>query len=743
MATVPSTPVAPAAASDPPAHAAEVAEPTLSPAERQTLRRVCEAFVPALVPEAEDDPRLFALDADALGVAEEAEKAVATLPPQQRAEFRQLLRLLEQPAAMLLLAGRRGGFSALSETEREGLLAAMATSQASLMRRGFQALKRLATFFYYSAPGLPDGGGPQGIPGGVSSGVPGGISQDVAQALPQGVPQGIPQGSSPESAGEAAIDRSAPGNPIWEAIGYRPPTRPRATAAPLRITTLDRPAALDCDVCVIGSGAGGCVVAAEMAAAGHRVVVLEAGGGEQAPDYDQTELAGTRALFLDHGLAASRDLAIAIMAGATLGGGTAVNWQTSLCTPDGVREEWALLSGCPFFAEASFGSSLAVVERRLSVSTAESTVNPNNDMLRRGCAALGWSWTQVPRNSRGCDPTECGHCSYGCRLGGKQTAATTFLHDAQVHGETVVVTRCAAERVLWKAGKTIGVEARASDGAGRPFAVEVRCPIVVVAAGGIHSPAVLLRSGLELPALGRHLYLHPATGVAGLYRERIEPWSGPPQSILCDEFAQRSGQYGFRLEVAPPHPGMLAMATPWCGARDHRRQMQAAAFKSTIICLVRDRAGGRVRLGKDGRPVIDYEPERQERAFLREGIAAAARVHLAAGAHALLTMHSRRIGLESGAELPQDALDDFFARVAGSPVDGNWLGIYSAHQMGTCRMGSSAKSAVCNEDGEVFGVRGLFVADASAFPASSGVNPMITVMALAHHTAQRIKALAS
>ncbi|HEV3455125.1 MAG TPA: GMC family oxidoreductase N-terminal domain-containing protein [Thermoanaerobaculia bacterium] len=666
----------------------------LSPQERATLDAVCETLLPALAPEAGDDPELFGLHAAGLGVAGvagEIERVVGGMGAAQRTDFRRLLRLLAQPAFLLPLAGRARPFAALPPARRERALLAMATSRLEPLRTGFQVLKRLATLLFYSL--CPEGGD----------------------------------------------------NPTWRAIGYvRSPALPPPPNQPsLCLTPIAAPAALEADVCVIGSGAGGCVAAAELAAAGRRVVVLEAGGGPQAPDFDQVEINATRTLFLDGGVAATRDLGIAIMAGATLGGGTTVNWQTSLALPAAVREEWAELSGCAFFAEESFSRSLDAVVQRLGADTPQGAVNANNAVLRNGCRELGWRWQQVARNARGCDERQCGYCIFGCRHGGKQTAATTFLVDAQARGDTRILTGCRALRVLWSGGRVRGVEAvamPAAGAAGAAVAVEVRAPTVVVAAGSLCSPALLLRSGLELPALGRHLHLHPATGVAGTFTSLIEPWCGPPQSILCDEFAGAPGGdgYGFRLETAPAHPGLLAMATPWCGARDHRREMQASARKCTLIVIVRDRTSGRVGVDRDGAPVVDYRPGRQEREQLRRGIAAASRALLAAGARQLLALNHRRLGLRA-ADDPV-ARQSYFDSAARCRCERNWSTLFSAHQMGTCRMGAGPRTAVCDAGGEVFGVRGLYVADASAFPASSGVNPMVTIMALAHHTAQQIKA---
>jgi hypothetical protein len=512
----------------------------LSVAERRTLQSVCTAFLPSLSPQEGDDPGLFALDAGALKVAEAVEETIGALAAGKQRELRQLLGLLGTPVLPLVLTGRARRFPDLTQEEAERFLLAMANSRLPALRTGFQALKRLATFFFYS---LLDAGGE---------------------------------------------------NPTWPAIGYTPSARPLARTAALRLTPIAAPSSLDCDVCVIGSGAGGGVMAAELAAAGRKVIVIEAGAGLQAPDFDQRELPGLQNLYLDAGLTASSDLGLAILAGGALGGGTTVNWQTSLPLPDEVRAEWAERSGCKHFTADSFSRSLAAVTARLHAGTAESVINPNNATLRDACAAAGHGWTLLARNAQGCDPEQCGYCTFGCRLGGKQSAAVTWLADAQREGGAEIVVRCRAERVVWQNGRVTGVEATATDeGTGRRHPVRIAASTVVVAAGSIHSPALLLRSGLDLPALGRHLYLHPATSVAGVYPQRIETWKGPPQSVMCEDFSHLSGLYGFRLEAVPSHPGLLSLATPWHGAREHRVEMQKSAHKSAWVVLVRDRTVGR------------------------------------------------------------------------------------------------------------------------------------------------------
>ena len=645
--------------------------------ERRILSAVCSTFMPAVPPGAADAAGLFDLTADHVDLAGAIEQAMAALSDRQRRELRLFIRLLDSRAFMLALTGRMAGITGMRPPEREAALLALAESPVPAARSGYQALKRLATFLFY------------------------------------------------------AVTPNAAENPTWRHIGYAP-LKPSPGRSGVRLTPVTGPMTVDADVCVVGSGAGGSVVAALLAAAGRRVVVLEAGSGDQGAEYDQREISGMQRLYLDRGTTATRDLGIAMLAGSAVGGGTAVNWQTSLRLPDFIRDEWAERSGIRAFAAREFTHALDAVCERAGVGVGESVVNANNLSLERGCTSLGFRTTRIPRNARGCDFDECGYCMFGCRIGGKQSTANTYLMDAQRDGDCAVIASCRAGSVRLDRGSVAGVDAMAADGTGARHLVRVNAPLVVAAAGALETPALLLRSGVTHRQLGRNLYLHPTTAVAGRYPEPIRGWVGAPQTILCDEFGRYRGNYGFRLETAPVHPGLIAMALPWHGARAHRATMQHAAHVGALIVLTRDRGAGRVRIDGEGRPVADYALGRMERELLREGIATAARVHWAAGADEIHSLHTREHAFRRGAAARSVDIDDFCARLLAAPVHGNRCALFSAHQMGTCRMGSDARGSVCDERGRVRGVTGLYVADASLFPASSGVNPMITIMALAH-----------
>jgi choline dehydrogenase-like flavoprotein len=653
----------------------------LTDRERAALVTACDALHPALAPEGSDDPTLFAASATSLGVPRAAEDAINLLAPADRASLRRLLRFLEGRLIGLTI-GKPRRLSAMQPADRERLLRAMSTSRIPPLRRGFQALKRLSSFLYYSA-----------------------------------------------------TDRTGC-NAVWPQIGYTPSPRGAVGASSVRSMRYDTDAVVDCDICVVGSGAGGGTVAGELSIRGYKVVLIESGSGDQAPDFSQAELAGTQRLYLDSGLTASRDLGVAMLAGSCLGGGTTVNWQTCLRTPDYIRDEWTERSGCGLFTSDQFTRALDVVSIRLGASTDESAVNSNNAVIRQGCEALGYEWTITERNARGCDTRQCGYCVFGCRAGGKQSTVVTYLQTMPRGRKSMIVTDCRADRLIIERNRVEGVIAKTRDETGAFVTTEIRAKVVVVCAGGIGTPTLLERSGVSLPQLGRNLFIHPTTAVAGVYSDPIEAWSGPPQSIMSAQFARVNGNFGFRLEAAPTHPGLLALAAPWTSARAHRRLMQRSSHVAAMIALTRDSAGGRVRTRGDGSVRIDYKLGKAERALVSQGIAAAAKVHLAAGADEVHTLHARGLSLSKAAS-PSDS-DAFYRRIESEPVDRNWSTLFSAHQMGTCRMGSDASTAVCDERGQVFGVSGLYVADASAFPASSGVNPMITVMAIATCVAESI-----
>jgi choline dehydrogenase-like flavoprotein len=632
-------------------------------------RRTLEALCRTLLPD----------HADPAGLADACAAALAEgVTEEEVRQVRLALTLLDSRLANGLVAGRLRRLRDLDTQGREAILCAWASSRLAPLRAGFQALKRLVLFLAYSLR-----------------------------------------------------DPATGGNPHWVAVGYPgpPPALPPAPR-PLSPLAIDADTTLDADAVVIGSGAGGGVVAAELAAAGKQVVILEKGGYFHAADFDGAERTGMQRLYEKQGMLATRDAGVIVLAGSTVGGGTTVNWMTSLRTPDHVLRQWERECGITGAAGPEWQASLDAVCDRLGVNTCESTPNGQNRRLIAGCEARGYHWRVLPRNARGC--RDCGHCCFGCRFGAKQDVRTTFLHDACGRG-AVLVAGCHVERVSIRSGAAAGVEAVANG-----HRLRVRAPVVVCAGGSIHTPALLLRSGLRNRNVGRHLHLHPVAAVFGLYDEPVAGWRGAIQTAACDQFADLGGGYGFVIEVAPVHPGLAALGLPWRGAAGHRDLMRRLDRLALFIAITRDRDGGRVWIDRRGRPVIDYTVSSRDAPHVLRGGAEAVRLHAAAGARLIGGPCNNLPEID-----PQKAgkVEDHVRRfTARGPVKNDMV-LFSAHQMSSCRMGSDPRRAPVRPDGQTWEVRNLFIADGSALPTATGVNPMISIMALAHRNAQVIKSI--
>ncbi len=466
-----------------------------------------------------------------------------------------------------------------------------------------------------------------------------------------------------------------------------------------------------------------------LAAAGLDVVVIDGGDYYDDQDFDGSEL-GALTRFYMSSPSATHDQSVTLLAGACLGGGTVVNYSTSFRTPDEVRAEWASF-GAPAFASADYGDSLDAVCERLGVNQEHNQPSTREQKLQQGCVALGWHVDAMPRGVRHCaQGRECAYCGLGCRVGAKQSVVKTWLLDANTHGARLLV-KTRVERVLLEGGAATGVVARTAAG----HQVTVRARAVIAACGAIHTPALLKRSGLRNPNIGMHLKLHPVTAVFGVFDEELKPWEGVMQALYSDQHRYLDGGYGVKYETAANHPALFSSFAPWRGARQHFELMAGLPNTMPIGVLMRDRDGGEVRVGRDGEPVVRYKLSPFDTAHLRTGIDGAAQILEAAGARRVFSSHAKLVAYEPGnGGRRRRFMEDADAVGYGA----SQVLLTSFHIMGSARIGGSPRQSACDPTGQTWDARNLYVLDGSSFPTASGVNPQISIQAIAHMCARQL-----
>ena len=654
----------------------------LNDKEREVLRAFCDTIHPRVAQDAGSPNSPFSRSVSDLGVMGLIEKALSEKDEHSKDRLRLLLKALQRRVVNGMLAGHWAPFTQLSTDQRTDVLLALANSPFNELRGAFQGVKQLVSFIAYASDETESGN-----------------------------------------------------NPFWQAFNYQghatcvPPTDTR-----LPITTIDRSQTLTCDVLVIGSGAGGAVVAAELAAAGQDVIIAEKGKYYANNELPNTELKGMRDLYEQRGGLRTSDRGIVILAGSTLGGGTTVNWMTCLRPPEQLLRQWAADHGFIAATSKEFANSVDYISQRIHVTTGESIANAQNGAIERGCQALGYHVSVIPRNVKEC--VKCDFCSFGCRYGSKQDTRGTFLQDA-VANQARILVRAHVDRVTHSGGEATGAALTVIDPAGHERIVHVKCKRVVVAAGSVHTPAILMRSGLSNPNIGGNLFLHPVGAVFAKYAEAVNAWEGAPQTRICDHFADLDGDgYGVRMEASPAHPGLWALGLPWQGGRNFSKLTEQLPYLANTIVLTRDKFGGRVDIDAKGKPVLHYKLHSYDANHLMTGLEQAMRIHRAAGAELVYGPHNDCLSFDCKSNGDFEA---YVEQVKACGTRPNHLGLFCAHQMSSCRIGDSAKIGAINPEGESYEIKNLFVADGSVLPTSTGVNPMVTILATAHHIAQQIK----
>jgi choline dehydrogenase-like flavoprotein len=478
-------------------------------------------------------------------------------------------------------------------------------------------------------------------------------------------------------------------------------------------------------IVVVGTGAGGAVVAAELAESGREVTVLEEGDAHSRADFAGRPLESVRRLYRAGGSTGTiGNTFIPIPLGRTVGGTTTINSGTCWRAPDTLLEQWEREFGIPNVARGGLAPEYERVEKAIGVSPVpESLLGPGAVRFRRGAEALGLRGGVIARNAVGCRGT--GVCVFGCPRGAKQSTEVSYMPRALSAGARVHV-RARVERILVEGGKAVGVLATrlAPDGSS-VGTLSVRAPVVVVCAGALLTPVLLTRSGLARrgSAVCRNLRIHPATRVIALFDEPVRAWEGVPQSYHLQAL-ESDGIFAQGMFVPPE---IQAPTVPGVGP-GHKERMAAYDRMASFGTLISDTSSGRVLVaGK--RSVVWYWLNRNDTRRLLRGVSTLAQVFFAAGAREVYPGVRQRPVLRSMQEA--EALESLTVRASD-------LEMMAFHPMGTVRMGGDPRTTAVDSAGRLRGVAGVYVADASLFPTSTRLNPQLTIMAFAMRIARGI-----
>jgi choline dehydrogenase-like flavoprotein len=476
---------------------------------------------------------------------------------------------------------------------------------------------------------------------------------------------------------------------------------------------------VECDVVVVGTGAGGGVVGRELAERGYAVVFVEEGEHHRRDAFDGRAVTAHKRFY--RAAFSVGNAAIPIFVGRLVGGSTAINGGTCFRTPAWVLERWCEQMGTDEFSESAMEPYFQHVERYLEIGpSGRKEIGPIADFISRGCDALGWSHFPIMRNAPGCNGL--GFCDFGCRTDARRGTNLSYVPSALQKG-AMLLTGGKVERVLLEGGRAVGVEAAAANGK----SLRVRARAVVLAGGALPTPLLLLQQGLANRSgqVGRNLSIHPSVGFAAVAEEPIHPSSHIPQGYGVDQFLRE----GILVLAAQPDANVIGAILPYVG----QRLMEAVSSFEHLAhfgVLISDAtANGRVWRDIGGVPAVTYNIAPEDVQKMHRAILLTAELSLAAGA--------RRLYPETLGTPPLDGPGDLraFRDARLSASDFVWT---SYHPLGTCRMGLDPKTSVVNLDHEAHDVRGLYVVDGSSVWGPIGVNPQLTIMAMATRAAGRI-----
>jgi choline dehydrogenase-like flavoprotein len=483
----------------------------------------------------------------------------------------------------------------------------------------------------------------------------------------------------------------------------------------------------EASVAVIGTGAGGAVVATELAEMGLDVVVLEEGDAHASSEFTGRPLDTVGRLYRNGGSTGTiGNTFIPIPLGRTVGGTTTINSGTCWRAPEELLERWEREFGIPNLGRGGLDPEYERVEKAIGVAPVpESLLGPGAVRFRRGAESLGLRGEVISRNATGCRGT--GVCVFGCPRGAKQSTDLSYIPRALSAGAHLHV-RARVERVLVEEGQATGVMATRLDTNGRAVGkLRVRARRIVVCAGALLTPVLLARSGLSRRGspIGRNLRIHPAVRVVARFDEPVRAWEGVPQSYHVQELEPE----GIFLQGMFVPPEVQAPAVPGIG-RVHKERMAAYDRMASFGALISDTSSGRVFVA-GRRSLAWYWLNRSDVRRLLRAVSTVARVFFAAGAREVYSGLRSRPVVRSMREAEE---------LERAPARAGDLDLMAFHPMGTARMGPDPLASAVDITGRLWGASGVYVADASLFPGSTRLNPQLTIMAFATRIARGIGA---
>ncbi|MFO0598562.1 MAG: GMC family oxidoreductase [Myxococcaceae bacterium] len=500
---------------------------------------------------------------------------------------------------------------------------------------------------------------------------------------------------------------------------------------------------IECDVCVIGSGAGGAWTAHELVKQGKRVVMLEEGGYHTKREFEMTEARSFPNLYQEAGSRQTDDLSMTILQGRSVGGSTTVNWCTSFRTPQRIIDGWKDRFGIDTITTEALSPHWDFIEKRLHIATwPQEAMNANNKVLWDGLGKLGLERELLKRNVNNC--LNLGYCGLGCPVDAKQSMLATILPDAVELGLDLYAN-VSARMLEWSGKRVSAVKAEVLDPLkNRPTGVRitVKPKLTVVSGGAINSPGLLMRSGLDGDGLvGTRTWFHPVAAQLAEMPFEVKAFQGAPQAVASHHFIDRgAGKLGYFLEVPPVQPMLGAVASTGTGAEVQEMLTRFpyinAMLAITVDGLTPEENGATVRL-KDGgysRYSITYDFQDRNWEALREGCKTMAKIQFAAGAKKVASLHLKPVIMNSESEIGK--LDD-------APWEPVSFRVLTAHQMGGCWMGKDARTSVVDPHLRFHTMDNLYVVDGSVLPTALGVNPQETIYGIARWAAAHIGAAVS